>query len=135
MCVLSLIYSYVVCMWLLYSMLSGCYLFCVFCSLLCSYYFCVFYNSCCLCFLVLYVMISILCVLCFCIVLCITSPNVYKPICLLSIYGPLPLVGNRTAVNKYHVSYTWRHVPKGFSVARFILLCALMPCFKYIRFS
>ena len=77
MYVLSLIYSYVVCTWLLYSMLSDCYLLCVFWCLLCSnyssyifyYLFCMFYSLfcvffkffiVCVFFLLMYIIISFL---------------------------------------------------------------------------
>ena len=53
----------------------------------------------------MHVLLSILCVMCFCIVLCIVSPNVYS--CLSSIcvdvYWSLPPGGNPVAVNKCHI--------------------------------
>ena len=56
-------------------------------------------------FLVLYVLLSILCFLCFCIVKCNVSSHVHN--CFFSICvhvcGPLPLCGNPTAVNTYHL--------------------------------
>jgi hypothetical protein len=96
-------YSYVfgtVCV-LLYSRLSHCYLFCVFCSLLCSNYS--FY----VCFPVLYVFCFLYCVFSvfFCIVLCIVSHFVYSYVfsTCVQVYGQLPLGGNAAAVNKYHI--------------------------------
>jgi len=46
------------------------------------------------------------CGLCFCIVLRIVSPPVHNylfSICV-QFYRPLPLGGNQTAVNKYHIT-------------------------------
>jgi hypothetical protein len=65
-----------------------------------------FYNySFYVCCPIVYVLLSFLCVLCFCIVLCIVSPQAYS--CLFSIclqfYLPLPPSLNPTAVNKYHI--------------------------------
>jgi hypothetical protein len=62
MYVLSLIYSYAVCMWLLYSMLSDCYLLYVLWCLYSNYSSYIFYYLFCICFLVLYVLLSILCI-------------------------------------------------------------------------
>ena len=77
LCVLSLIYSYVVfmrvtvqCVWLLFVL---CLLLFVMFWLLVLVFYCSFY----VCFLVLYSLLSTLCVLCFCIVLCIVSPDLY----------------------------------------------------------
>ena len=56
------------------------------------------------CFLYL---LSILYILCFFTVLCTVSPSVYS--CLfpifIQVYRPLPLGGNPTVVNKYHIIY------------------------------
>jgi hypothetical protein len=110
MCVLSLIYSYVVCMQLTVQYVVSLLLFCVVCSLLCSnYLFYVFHYLSYVSVLVLYVLLSVLSVLCFCIVFvyCFSSHTYRRffSICV-KVYWPLPPGGNPFAVNKYIISYT-----------------------------
>jgi hypothetical protein len=115
MCVLSLIYSYVIRVWatVLYVVLlfytpvpfihipklfalclfTVCYVQNTFFMLL--FVLWLFYSLC--------VLFSILCVLCFCIVLCIVSPYVYSyffSICVQCMDRCHP-----AAVNKFHISY------------------------------
>jgi hypothetical protein len=109
-CVLSWIYTYVVCMWVTvqYVLLLShcciviCFMSSAFCYVLINWF--IFLNfSFHVCFLVLYVFLSVLSVLCFLIVLSTVSTHVHS--CLFSIcvqcYRPLQPVWNPTAVNTY----------------------------------
>lgn len=73
-----------------------------------NYLRCVFNCWFYVCFRFFYVLLSILCVVCFCIVLCVVSPNLY--FCFFSVcvqaYQSLPPGGNQIAISKYHIFIT-----------------------------